>query len=86
MCTANAVPTHHDIAKVKERWIDRPKGMCHICWERGLFHSQKKYLAKWTKRDTEEGDKIEYREVLDQLFDFQNELTILMHLGNKIGM
>jgi hypothetical protein len=86
MCIANAAPTHHEIAKVKEGWIGKPKGMRQICWERGLLDPQKKYVAKRTKRDTEEGGRIEYREVLDRCFDFQNELTMLIHLGNNLGV
>ena len=86
MAQAHNIPIQVEEDKIKEGWVGKPKRIHQILWEHGLLDSACSYVAKIMKKDESSEDKVENSSVLDDCYDFLNEKTCLMYLGERLGV
>lgn len=84
----NGIPISDEIPKIIEGWEGKAKGMLQILAERGFIDRSKplSYFTIAGKKDAA-GKLIEetsLSRLMENLYDFQNELTLLQHMA--IGM
>jgi len=80
------VPITVEEDDVVEGWVGKPKGQRQILWERGLLDPAITYVTKLKAKDDNADGKVEYSSVLINCFDFLNEKTCLMYLGERLGV
>lgn len=74
--------------KKESGWVNQPKGMLQVLWERGFIDpaNYKKYTKDGPKGANGKRDKnFSLVHLLSECPDFENELTALQHLGKKLG-
>ena len=95
LCEQRNLPVTIEEAEVKDGWLERPKGMLQILWERGWIDATKvvsprslRYSKDGKKEDLGEDGKLkdENRQfvlshLLQQCKDFKEEMSDLEHLA-----
>jgi len=86
---SNAMPITHQVEKIKEGWLNKPKGMLQTLWERGLIDENNLGLCTNDGRKDGDGDLIagsSLQNLLANCVDFANEESALQHLGRHLGL
>ena len=90
LCSQNNISLTKDTIVIDEGWVNKPKGMLQILYERG-FLDPSKSMNSYTLG----GKKDEYGHIvpgsslkvlLSSLLDFQNEETLLQYHGRLLGV
>jgi hypothetical protein len=81
----NQIPLSDEIPKIIEGWEGKPKGMLQVLAERGFINRSKPltYFTISGRKDVA-GNLIEDSSLsgmMENLFDFQDELTLLQHMA-----
>jgi hypothetical protein len=85
----NGIPVEEEMQKIQEGWAGKPKGLLQVAYERGLIEEH----DAW-KRYTISGRKDNVGNLLPETFlklvvgactDFEEELTMLQMIGQKLG-
>ena len=96
LCTKKGLPLTVTDAKVKEGWMNKPKGAIQILFERGwldpdhihLYSSEGKKNANpnLTHPADPTGCNYSIQAMMNKQRDFVNELTLLQYHGQKLGV
>ena len=97
LATKNNIPIEYEMKKVKEGWMGKPKGMLQILRERGFIDFEGKemkavvsyYTVDGRKINDSENDIIEgtsLRQLIKNLPDFKEELTLLQFRAKQLGV
>ena len=90
LCTQNNISLTKETSVIDEGWVNKPKGMLQILYERGFLEP-----TRSMKTYTLDGKKDEYghvvpetslKELISSLLDFQNEETLLQYHGRLLGV
>ena len=90
LCTQNNISLTKETSVIDEGWVNKPKGMLQILYERGFLDP-----TRSMKTYTLDGKKDEYghvvpetslKELISSLLDFQNEETLLQYHGRLLGV
>ncbi len=85
----NGIPVEEELQKIQEGWAGKPKGLLQVAYERGLIEEH----DAW-KRYTISGRKDNFGNLLPETYlklvvgtctDFEEELTMLQTIGQKLG-
>jgi hypothetical protein len=85
----NGIPVEEEVQKIQEGWVGKPKGLLQVAYERGLIDEH----DAW-KRYTISGRKDNFGNLLPETSlklvmgtctDFEEELTMLQTMGQKLG-
>jgi len=70
----------------KVGWLNQPKGIRQVLWERGLLDPNKTYTMDGPKgADGKRDLGRSLKHILSQCPDFKNELSALQHLAKRLG-
>ncbi len=86
MCQERDIPITSVEQDIQEGWVRKAKGIRQVAWEHGLLDPNTTYVGKISTTDPNFEEKIEYRPVLADCFDFINEKTCMMFLSEKLGV
>jgi hypothetical protein len=84
--TQNGILIEMEVQNIREGWTGKPKGISQTLYMRGLLDPNVNYVSLIHKTDKYTEGKVTYSSVLEQCFDFQNENTSLMYLGDRLGV
>ena len=87
----NGVPTSCIIDRVAKGWINQPKGIMQVLWERGfidpLLNINKDYTEKGRKNEDGIYDEnFSYVRLISNLPDFKAEMSLLHYHARKLGV
>jgi len=68
---------------LKHGWVNKPKGMLQVLYERGWIDPTK---PKSTYLVDDKDDKLGLRSMVARMPDFNSEQTRLQYMGTKLGM
>jgi hypothetical protein len=89
LCAEKGLPIEVDEQKITEGWMDKPKGMLQMLWERGFIDVTK--LQQYTV----DGKKDVYgvlvpntslKFMVSNLLDFEEEESLLQSMGRSMGV
>jgi hypothetical protein len=68
-------------ATIREGWVDSPKGMWQILWERGFIDPENK--SKYTLKNDD--PKYSLKDLMNELREFREEKTFIQHICEDYG-
>ncbi len=72
MCQERDIPVTSVEQKIQKGWVRKAKGIRQVAWEHLLLDPNITYVGKISSTDPNFEEKIEYRSVLPDCFDFIN--------------
>jgi hypothetical protein len=88
--TENDISLTINRAKVKQGWMNKPKGLLQVLWERGFIDEKnlKQYTTRGRKiKETGKWDTTySLRRMMAECLDFKNEESSLQYLGRQLGI
>jgi len=86
----NGIAITYSHAKKVKGWVNQPKGILQVLYERGFIDekiSEKDYTEKGIRIGTNVYDEnFKYHDILQNLQDFREEMSSLEYYGSKIGI
>jgi hypothetical protein len=89
---ARGIHTFEEIDQVKEGWLNKPKGLLQVCWERGLINPSipnvdKAYTINGRKNSLGiQDNSLSLKYLLGSCLDFEEEETMLQSMGRSLGV
>jgi hypothetical protein len=84
VATNNGIPLEVEEPLLEHGWVNKPKGLLQVLWERGFIDPAKADLLDYVVND-KPGCK-GLRTMVAELRDFENEETRLQYVGQKLGL
>lgn len=87
-CKKIGIATFGVKSKVKEGWLNKPKGLLQVLWERGWIdpENHKSYSKNGTKKADGTFDvETSLSFIMANCEDFVNEVTLLQHMAKEMG-
>ena len=90
LCKENNISISEEVDKISEGWVEKPKGMLQILFERRWIDPSKdrKYYTKSGKKDMYgvTDNQLSLESLLSNCDDFRNELSMLLWFGMEMGI
>ena len=87
LATHNNIPLQHEVPIIKEGWVNKPKGMLQILYERGFLDPKKINSYTIEGKQDEYGHTVpstSLKEMMTLLLDFAEEETLLQYHGRLL--
>ena len=89
LATHNNIPLQHEVPIIKEGWVNKPKGMLQILYERGFLDRKKINSYTIEGKQDEYGHTVpgtSLKEMMTSLLDFAEEETLLQYHGRLLDV
>ena len=89
VAVSNNIPLSKDVPVVEEGWVNKPKGMLQILYEHGFLDQSKVNSYTLSGKTDLYGHPIpdtSLKAMINSLYDFQNEETLLQYHGRLLGV
>ena len=92
VATQYGIPLTYERPKIQEGWLNKPKGMMQVLWERGWIDPSKSvrdYTVNGKKMNKNAKDIIpgsSLKELIRNLPDFKEEITLLQFRAQQLGV
>ena len=89
LATYNNIPLQHEVPIIKEGWVNKPKGMLQVLYERGFLDPKKINSYTIEGKQDEYGHTVpgtSLKEMMTSLLDFAEEETLLQYHGRLLDV